>query len=68
LAARYSTVDLSDSDIKGGEEQNFTAGLNWYLNPNTRLMFNYVYADLEKRADVKDDDINVFQARFQVDF
>jgi len=32
------------------------------------LMFNYVYADLEKRADVKDDDINVFQARFQVDF
>lgn len=68
LAARYSTVDLTDSDVKGGEEQNFTAGLNWYLNPNTRLMFNYVYADLEKRADVKDDDINVFQARFQVDF
>jgi phosphate-selective porin OprO/OprP len=68
LAARYSTVDLTDKDVEGGEQQNFTAGLNWHLNPNTRLMFNYVYADLEDRADVKDDDINIFQARFQVDF
>jgi hypothetical protein len=31
-------------------------------------MFNYVYADLEDRADVDDDDIDIFQARFQVDF
>lgn len=68
FAARYSTIDLTDKDVKGGEQQNFTAGLNWYLNPNTRLMFNYVYANLEKRADVKDDDVNVLQARFQVDF
>jgi hypothetical protein len=31
-------------------------------------MFNYIYADLEDRAGVDDDDINIFQARFQVDF
>jgi phosphate-selective porin OprO/OprP len=68
LAARYSTVDLTDEGVNGGEQQNFTAGLNWHLNPNTRIMLNYVYADLEKRADVKDDDAKIFQARFQVDF
>jgi phosphate-selective porin OprO/OprP len=68
LAARYSTVDLTDEGIEGGEQYNITGGLNWHLNPNTRLMFNYVYADLEKRAGVDDDDISVFQARFQVDF
>jgi phosphate-selective porin OprO/OprP len=68
LAARYSTVDLNDADVEGGEQYDITGGLNWYLNPNTRIMLNYVYADLEGRANVKDDDINVFQARFQVDF
>jgi phosphate-selective porin OprO/OprP len=68
LGLRYSTLDLTDKDIEGGEQQNVTAGLNWYLNPSTRFMFNYVYADLEDRADVRDDDINVFQTRFQVDF
>jgi phosphate-selective porin OprO/OprP len=68
LTARYSTVDLNDEDIEGGEEYNITGGLNWHLNPNTRIMFNYVYADLEDRADVDDDDIGIFQARFQVDF
>jgi phosphate-selective porin OprO/OprP len=68
LAARFSTVDLTDSDIEGGQEQNFTGALNWYLNPNARIMFNYVYADLEDRADVDDDSANIFQVRFQVDF
>jgi phosphate-selective porin OprO/OprP len=68
LAARYSTVDLTDKDVKGGEEYNITAGLNWYLNPHTRIMFNYVYADLEDRADVRDDNIDIFQARFQISF
>ena len=68
LAARYSTVDLTEEDVNGGEQYNITGGLNWHLNPNTRIMFNYIYADLEDRAGVDDDDINIFQARFQVDF
>jgi hypothetical protein len=31
-------------------------------------MFNYVYADLEDRADVEDDNIDILQMRFQVSF
>jgi phosphate-selective porin OprO/OprP len=68
LAVRYSFVDLTDADIEGGEQYNITAGLNWYLNPYTRIMFNYIYADLEDRAGVEDDNINIFQGRFQVSF
>ena len=47
LAARFSYLDLNDSGMKGGRERNVTAGLNWYLYSNLRLMFNYVFADVE---------------------
>jgi hypothetical protein len=33
--------------MKGGREHNVTAGLNWYLYSNLRLMFNYAYADVD---------------------
>ena len=63
VAARYSKLDLNDAFVAGGEMNNFTLGLNWYLNPNTRWMFNYVLSD------VKDlDNANIFQLRFSVDF
>ncbi|HEY1448645.1 MAG TPA: porin [Caulobacteraceae bacterium] len=32
--------------IRGGEEQTLTAGLNWYLNPVVRLMFDYQHVRL----------------------
>ncbi len=75
FAARYSVIDLNDEDMNGGEMQNVTVGFNWYLNPNVRLMFNYVRAMLDE-----DDcyykgsmgshcgDADIIQGRFQVDF
>ena len=63
LVARYSRLDLDEGTILGGELNNLTLGLNWYLNPNTRFMFNYVLAD---RKDIGEADI--FQTRFQIDF
>ncbi len=68
IGLRYSDIDLTDEAIEGGEEYNFTSGLNWYLNPNVRCMFNYIYANLDDRADVDDGDVNIFQGRFQIDF
>jgi len=44
---RHGSVDLDDELISGGELNGYTFGLNWYLNPNTRIMFNYVRADLD---------------------
>ncbi|MDK1030696.1 MAG: porin [Planctomycetia bacterium] len=46
VAGRYSFLDLSDAGIAGGQLRDFTLGLNWYLNPNTRIMWNYVHAEL----------------------
>jgi phosphate-selective porin OprO and OprP len=42
VAARYSTLDLNDGGINGGEEKNITVGLNWYPTPNFKFMANYV--------------------------
>lgn len=63
IAARYSTLDLNDGEIAGGEEDNLTIGLNWYPNPATRMMLNYVLADVEGIGDA-----NLIIMRWQVDF
>jgi len=63
IAARYSELDLNDGSITGGKLSNITAGLNWYLNPNTRLMWNYIHAD---KDDVGEADMLLM--RLQVDF
>ena len=64
LAARYSSMDLSEAN--GGILNDITLGLNWYLNPSTRIMFNYVMGV----ADLNSEDINenTFQMRMQIDF
>jgi len=67
---RVSHIDLTDGHIKGGRESNLTFGLNWYLNREVRLMFNYIRAYVRGRRDPAVDDWqgNIFQARFQFAF
>lgn len=66
VAARCSSIDLFDGSVDGGEEDNVTVALNWYMNPNTRIMLNYQYLDLDR--DTVSDDASAVQARFQIDF
>lgn len=42
LGLRYSAIDLDDRTIRGGIEQDFTAGINWYPDRNIRFVFDYV--------------------------
>jgi len=65
VAARYAHIDLTDEAVKGGELDTITAGLNWYLNPNMRVMWNYTFADADKKYN---GNANIFQMRFQFDF
>jgi phosphate-selective porin OprO/OprP len=63
VAARYDYIDLNDAEVNGGEMDTYTFGLNWYLNAHTRIMWNYVMADVKDEGDV-----DIFETRFQVDF
>ncbi len=62
LGAAYSHRKPND-EIEGGELDDITVGLNWYLNPNTPFMFNYVHADLDEVGAS-----DTFQTRAEVDF
>ncbi len=71
-AVRYDTADLNDGSLQGGEITQWTFGLNWYLNPNTRIMWNYVMAEMSNlptgtRFDARAD-VDIFEMRFQIDF
>ncbi len=76
LAARYGWIDLNDKDIKGGKAQDFTVALNWYLNPNIRMMFDYTHVfnntnhGINKSASTYGDaeGLNIFQVRGQLTF
>ena len=69
-AARYSYMDLDDTPVAGadgGEMNDITLGLNWYLNPSMRLMWNYVHSETDDSA-IDDRDADIVQMRLQLDF
>jgi phosphate-selective porin OprO/OprP len=68
VGARYNWLDLNDQGINGGQLHDLTAGLNWFLNPNSKLQFNYftTYRDAPLAAD--DGWINGWGMRYAIDF
>lgn len=51
VAARYSWINLTQKNVLGNDMQDFTFGLNWYLNPYARMKFNYIRAFLDDPVD-----------------
>ena len=80
VAARWSSLDLDDGTVNGGDQDSITVGVNWYLNPNMKVMLNYIHAMAERdaitiptgttpataTAGAYDGDFDAIQARFQV--
>ena len=74
VAARWSDTDL---DL-GVEANGITLGLNWYLNPNMKIMVNYLHTNVKRPEDLRDpldpaddalafdDSIDAFLTRLQV--
>ena len=65
IAVRYSSMDLSEA--QAGTLNDITAGLNWYLNPCTRIMFNYVMGVATDYNGIETNE-NIIQCRMQIDF
>jgi phosphate-selective porin OprO/OprP len=77
-AIRWSWVDVSDIAPGGilfpgpvdlaGTENNLTLGLNWYWNPYTRMMFNYIHAWDAYSVGGQRPGLDIMALRWQVDF
>ena len=55
IAGRYSTMDLNNligttTGVAGGRQNVYTVALNWYINRNVRLMFDYLHGDISKQV------------------
>ncbi|MBX3436046.1 MAG: hypothetical protein KF861_01040 [Planctomycetaceae bacterium] len=68
VGARYSQLDLQDAGIDGGFLQDVTLGLNWFLNPNMKLQWNYVYTDRTAPAGAAGGTFHGAGMRFAFDF
>ena len=68
MVARYSHLDLEDDTYTGGELSDISLGLTWYLNPNMKVMLNYIHGELEDGilGNGEEDDVDIAQMRFQV--
>ncbi len=67
VAVRYSTLDLNDTTVSGGDADDWTVGLSWYLRENVRLMLDYVDVDASN-SDLEGDDPKIFGFRALVTF
>lgn len=66
LAARYSNLDLSDANITGGKEQDWTAALNWYPTQRVKFGFNYIRGDAKPSGNGKNRHMNMLGVLLQV--
>jgi phosphate-selective porin OprO/OprP len=75
IGYRCSYFDALDSSLMhtngAGEVLDHTFGVNWYLNPYTRFMFNYVMSDADRVTGgnlIRDGHLNTLEMRAQIDF
>jgi phosphate-selective porin OprO/OprP len=67
LGARVSYVDLTDRNISGGRELNYTLGVNWYPENNVKVAADYVRAmAYDSPAASRRVDADIFIGRVQV--
>ena len=66
LAARYSYLNLSGAG--GGIVNDLTLGLNWFMNPNMKVQWNYFLADRQTGTPVGNGLIQGFATRLAIDF
>ena len=67
VAVRIDMTDLDDGAVMGNKGIIYYFGVNWHLNPNMRVMFNFVFSDVEAQG-FPDGSATGAGFRFQADF
>jgi phosphate-selective porin OprO and OprP len=79
IALRYSTMDLDDlpfaavaaNRVRGGVQDIWTVGLNWYINNAIKTQLNYQYVDVNRlnaAGQTLNQDIDQISMRLQFAF
>ena len=72
IAARYTYLNLGTipggGGTGGGVLSDFNLGLNWWLNSNMKVQWNYIHANRDVPAPNHDGAVDAFGMRFAIDF
>jgi len=66
LAYRFDYLDATEVSVSAGLAANHTFGLNWYLSPHNRIMWNYIHCEPHTNG-ADTGTIDALTMRFQVD-
>ena len=50
VAARYDRLDMNGTNVKGGQSDAFTLGVNYYASKHLKFQLNYSYVNHDKYA------------------
>lgn len=67
VAARVSYIDLNDDNVRGGQMTDLTLGVNWFWNPYTKLVANYIHSFTDNPT-FGDTNTDIYAVRAQIDF
>lgn len=68
VGVRYDHVDVNCGLIQAGILDSVSLGVNWYLNPNTRVTANYVWTDRNTGSPSSSGDFSAFGVRVHFGF
>ncbi len=81
IATRFSHLDLDTARVgliaanQQGDMDDWTLGLNWYLNDNVRVMWNYIHSRIDQTETnfpglpaIDEEDADILMMRLQFDF
>lgn len=67
-AVRYNFLDLDDSGVNGNTLNTVVFGLNWFMNPNVKIQWNYDITKRNTAGGGVDGYIHSFGTRLAYDF
>ena len=68
MSVRYSYLNLEATDLNAGTEENYSFGINYYMSSKNRVMFNYIKARAIPNSFGLDENLKIYQVRFQFEF